>query len=148
MVIRLLSIHIENDTAQAIYGGIMTTLSFLFSLLIAIEHFYILVLEMFLGTSTRTSRAFSIPIEFLKDPRTIVMMKNQGLYNGFLASGILFTLFILSGPAQFQMLLFFLGCVIIAGIYGAFTVKPSIFFLQAVPAILAFIFVLLTGGIH
>jgi putative membrane protein len=62
---------------------------------------------------------------------------NQGLYNGFLAAGILWALLFLRDHMQFQVLCFFLGCVAVAGIFGGLTAKPAIFFIQGVPALVA-----------
>ena len=76
--------------------------------------------------------------------QTKAMAANQGLYNGFLAAGLLWTFFIDNPDWITYISLFFLGCVVIAGIYGAFTVSKKIFYIQALPAILAIILILLT----
>lgn len=101
--------------------------------IVAIEHLYILVLEMFLWTKPAGLRAFGLTPEFAE--QTAVLAANQGLYNGFLAAGLIWALILKDGG--FPHRAFFLGCVIVAGIFGAVTAKPSIFFVQAVPAMVA-----------
>lgn len=98
--------------------------------IVAIEHLYILVLEMFLWTKPAGLRAFALTPEFAE--QTAVLAANQGLYNGFLAAGLIWALILKDDG--FSHRVFFLGCVIVAGIFGAVTAKPSIFFVQAVPA--------------
>jgi putative membrane protein len=109
--------------------------------LVALEHIYFLVLEMFLWTKPRTRAAFGMTAEMAE--QTKVLAANQGLYNGFLAAGLLWSLF---APAAYArpLGLFFLGCVLIAGIYGGFTANKRIFLLQALPAALALVTVLLS----
>jgi len=108
--------------------------------LVAIEHLYILVLEMFLWTRPAGLRAFGLTPEFAE--QTAVLAANQGLYNGFLAAGLIWGLFRKSDGIPVQI--FFLVCVIVAGIFGAITAKPSILFVQAVPALIALVLVLIT----
>lgn len=101
---------------------------------IAVLHFYILWLEMFAWT-TRAKKVFkTIPEEPFE--KTKVMAANQGLYNGFLAAGLIWSLLISDATWSKNVALFFLGCVLVAGIYGAMTASKRIFFVQAVPAIL------------
>jgi putative membrane protein len=102
--------------------------------LVALEHVYILVLEMFLWTTPRGLRAFGMTRS--QAEATAALAKNQGLYNGFLAAGLAWSLF---APPAYAVSLqtFFLGCVIVAGVFGAMTAKPSILFVQALPAALA-----------
>ena len=107
--------------------------------LVAIEHFYILVLEMFLWTKPAGLRAFGLTPEFAE--QTAVLAANQGLYNGFLAAGLIWAL--IRKDDGFQLRIFFLGCVVIAGIFGAITAKPSILFVQAGPALIALVVTLL-----
>ncbi len=106
---------------------------------VALEHVYILVLEMFLWTRPAGLAAFDMTREFAE--QTAVLAANQGLYNGFLAAGLIWSLF--RRRDRFALQVFFLGCVIVAGIFGAVTAKPSIFVIQAVPAIVALTCVLL-----
>ena len=101
--------------------------------LLAGEHLYFLVLEMFLWTRPAGLRAFGQTREQAEASR--VLAANQGLYNGFLAAGLLWSLGAapaLGGPLR----IFFLGCVIIAGVYGGATASRKIFFVQGLPAIL------------
>ena len=104
--------------------------------LIAIIHSYILVLEMFLWESRGPKVFTSFPDDLFA--QTKVMAANQGLYNGFLAAGLLWALlFIKDVTWKKHVALFFLICVAIAGIYGALTVSKSIVFVQTLPAIFA-----------
>ncbi len=98
--------------------------------LIGILHVYILVLEMFFWDKPRGLRAFGQTQEMATATR--VLGANQGLYNGFLAAGLFWGLAL--GPAGFQVKVFFLCCVLIAGLYGAATANRKILFIQAVPA--------------
>lgn len=100
-------------------------------MLVALLHVYFLVLEMFLWTRPLGLKVFRQSLE--KAEQSKALAANQGLYNGFLAAGLVYG--VAAGSREFEM--FFLGCVIIAGIYGAVTVSRRIFFVQAVPAILA-----------
>ncbi len=107
--------------------------------LVAIEHIYILVLEMFLWTKPAGLNAFGLTPEFAE--QTAVLAANQGLYNGFLAAGLIWGLLRKHDGVAIQV--FFLGCIIIAGVFGAVTAKPSILYVQAAPAALALIVTLL-----
>lgn len=102
--------------------------------LIAVLHLYILWLEMFAWES-RGPRVFrTIPAHLFAPTRAL--MANQGLYNGFLAAGLIWSL--VAGPALGRPLAtFFLACVAVAGIFGALTASRRIFFVQAAPALLA-----------
>lgn len=106
---------------------------------VAIEHLYILVLEMFLWTKPAGLRAFGLTPEFAE--QTAVLAANQGLYNGFLAAGLIWGLIRKEDGAPIRM--FFLSCIIIAGIFGAITAKPSILYVQAAPALVALVVTLL-----
>ena len=97
--------------------------------LVALLHVYILVLEMFLWTKPQGLRTFRNTPE--KAETTRVLAANQGLYNGFLAAGLFWGLF----TAQWNVVVFFLSCVIVAALYGAYSVNKRIFFVQGVPAI-------------
>ena len=109
--------------------------------LVALEHLYILWIEMFAWTTKgqKTFRGYSA--EFFT--KTKSMAANQGLYNGFLAAGLLWSLLIQDTAWRLHIACFFLGCIIVAGVFGAITVQRSIFFVQAVPAILALVFCLM-----
>ncbi len=104
--------------------------------LIALLHLYILVLEMFLWDKPSGLKAFGNTLE--KARLTKVMAQNQGLYNGFLAAGLLWSLY---APESYALALanFFLGCVLVAGIYGGLTASKKIIYIQAVPALIALI---------
>ena len=109
---------------------------------VAIEHLYILWLEMF-AWETRGKQVFkgSLKAELFKPTKTLAA--NQGLYNGFLAAGLVWSLLISDAVWAKNVAVFFLGCVIVAGIFGALTASRKIFFVQAVPAILALLVLLL-----
>ena len=112
----------------------MNLLSQLIVGFIALLHIYILWLEMFAWT-TRGRKVFkNIPEDQFE--KTKVMAANQGLYNGFLAAGLIWSLFITDLDWSKNIAVFFLSCVLIAGIYGAMTASKRFFFVQAVPAIL------------
>ena len=101
--------------------------------LVALIHIYIVVLEMFLWTTPKGRKAFGTTAEFAEASK--VLAANQGLYNGFLAAGLIWGL--LLGGAGLQIKLFFLACVLIAGLYGAATASKRILFVQALSAALA-----------
>ncbi|MEM7034602.1 MAG: DUF1304 domain-containing protein [Chloroflexota bacterium] len=107
--------------------------------LVALEHIYILVLEMFLWTTPRALRIFGLSKEHAEISKTLAA--NQGLYNGFLAAGLLYSLIVSQTDVAFHFKVFFLLCVIVAGIYGGITAKPRIILVQAVPALIALIVV-------
>lgn len=107
--------------------------------IVALEHLYILVLEMFLWTKPAGLRAFGLTPEFAE--QTAVLAANQGLYNGFLAAGLIWGLALKEGGHSIRV--FFLICVIVAGVFGAITAKPSILFVQAMPAFVALVVTLL-----
>ena len=101
--------------------------------LIALLHIYILVLEMFLWDKPAGLKAFGHSQEMASHSK--VLAANQGLYNGFLAAGLCWGLYL--GESGFAINVFFLSCIVIAGIYGGLTAKFKIIYIQAVPAILA-----------
>ena len=109
----------------------MSILTIVLVVLVALLHLYFLVLEMFLWTRPIGLKVFRQSIE--KAEQSKVLAANQGLYNGFLAAGLLYG--VATGSRQFC--LFFLACVVVAGIYGAATVNRRIFFVQGLPAVLA-----------
>lgn len=106
-------------------------------LLVALLHLYFLLLEMFLWTRPLGLKTFRNTPE--KAETTRVLAANQGLYNGFLAAGLVYG--VATGSREFC--LFFLACVVVAGLYGAWSVNRRIFFVQALPALLAISAVLL-----
>ena len=105
--------------------------------IIAIEHLYFLWMEMF-AWETVGKKTFKSLAPELFTP-TKVLAANQGLYNGFLASGLIWTFFIVNHEWKFYISIFFLTCILIAGIYGGFTASKRIFYVQAVPALVALI---------
>jgi putative membrane protein len=109
----------------------MSILAIVLVVLVALLHLYFLVLEMFLWTRPIGLKVFRQSIE--KAEQSKVLAANQGLYNGFLAAGLLYG--VATGSREFC--LFFLACVVVAGIYGAATVNRRIFFVQGLPAVLA-----------
>jgi putative membrane protein len=110
--------------------------------LVAVLHIYFLVLEMFLWTKPLGLKTFSQSLE--KAQSSAVLAANQGLYNGFLAAGLIWGLVHPSVTTGFQIKLFFLACVVVAGLYGAFSVSRRILFVQAAPAALAIVLLLLS----
>jgi putative membrane protein len=112
----------------------MTLAAYILILLIAVFHFWFLVLEMFLWTKPTGLRVFRQSLE--KAQNSAVLAANQGLYNGFLAAGLIWGL-LYPNPAGQHILTFFLICVAVAGIYGAYSVSRRIFWIQAFPALLA-----------
>jgi putative membrane protein len=112
----------------------MTLLSQIIIGFVAFIHGYILWLEMFVWT-TRGRKVFkTIPPDMFE--KTKVMAANQGLYNGFLAFGLIWSLLITDEIWSKNVAIFFLSCVLIAGIYGAITVSKRILFVQSIPATL------------
>ena len=106
--------------------------------LVAALHLFFLVLEMFLWTTPRGRRVFGTEAAFAEESR--VLAANQGLYNGFLAAGLVWGL--VAGDTAVEV--FFLVCVVVAGVYGAATVNRRILVVQALPAVLALAAVLLS----
>ena len=101
--------------------------------LVALEHLWILVLEMFLWTKPIGLKTFGMTLEVAE--QSAVLAANQGLYNGFLAAGLIWSL--MRKQDAYAIQVFFLVCVVVAGIFGGITAKPSIFLVQALPAALA-----------
>ncbi len=110
--------------------------------LVALEHLYIVWLEMF-AWETRGKKVFrgTILPELFGPTKTLAA--NQGLYNGFLVAGLAWSFFITDSLWRTNIAIFFLSCVIVAGIYGGATASKKIFFVQALPAIIALAFVLM-----
>lgn len=109
-------------------------------LVVAAEHLWFLVLEMFLFTKPIGLKTFHVSLA--QAQQSARAMANQGLYNGFLAAGLLWSLFA-PEPLGFPLKVFFLGCVVVAGVFGAATVSRAILFVQALPAAVALALVLL-----
>lgn len=111
------------------------------TLLVLVEHIYIVWMEMFAWeTAGRRSFGKALPAELFKPTKGLAA--NQGLYNGFLVAGLAWSFFIDDPVWSVNVRLFFLGCVLVAGIFGGFTAGKKIFFVQGIPALLAILFVL------
>ncbi len=110
----------------------MITASHVLTGLVAFLHVWFLVLEMFLWATPFGAKTFKRPLAEMQAQK--VLAANQGLYNGFLAAGLVWSYFAVSG---YEIRLFFLACVLIAGLYGAATASKAILFMQALPAALA-----------
>ena len=117
----------------------MTLVANILTALMAALHLYILVLEMFWWDTPKGHKAFGLTPEFAK--ATKVLAANQGLYNGFLAAGLIWGLAL--GPAGTAVKLFFLGCIVVAGVYGAATSSKKILFIQGIPGLITLAAVLL-----
>ncbi|HWU62070.1 MAG TPA: DUF1304 domain-containing protein [Ensifer sp.] len=121
----------------------MTIVAAVLTALVALEHVYILYLEMFLWTKPAGLRTFGMSHE--KAEETKVLGANQGLYNGFLAAGLLWSLVHPDAMFAYELKVFFLACVIVAALYGAWSASRKILFTQGMPAIIAMIAVLVAG---
>ena len=119
----------------------MSLLSQIIISIVALLHLYFLWLEMFVWTTIGRKVFKTIPSDMFEKTKT--MAANQGLYNGFLAAGLIWSLFISDEVWSKNIALFFLNCVLIAGIYGAYSVTKKIFFVQGLPAIMAILSLLL-----
>jgi putative membrane protein len=118
----------------------MASLANIVVALVALLHAYFLVLEMFLWDKPAGLKAFGQTLAQAQASK--VLAANQGLYNGFLAAGLIWG--VLLGPEGAHIKLFFLGCVLIAGIYGGLTASRKILFVQALPAAIGLALVLLS----
>lgn len=119
----------------------METISKILVAVVAIEHLLFLYLEMFLWTTPTGMKTFGMSKEVAESSKTLAA--NQGLYNGFLAAGLIWGIVHPDPVFGRQIQLFFLGCVIVAGVYGGLTVKRTILMVQALPALIALVSVLL-----
>lgn len=123
-------------------GVVMAMIANVLVALVALLHIYFLILEMFLWTKPTGLKTFGNSLEKAKD--SAVLAANQGLYNGFLAIGLLWGLIHPVSGFGFQIKVFFLLCVIVAGVYGAISVSRRILFVQAAPAALALVLLYLS----
>jgi putative membrane protein len=119
----------------------MAIAAFVVIALVALIHIYILVLEMFLWEKPAGLKAFRQTKEAAA--ATKVLAANQGLYNGFLAAGLLWGL--CKGESGFEFKMFFLVCVLLAGLYGAATASKKILYIQALPALLGIVLLYLSA---
>jgi putative membrane protein len=120
----------------------METISKILVAVVALEHLYILYLEMFLWTKPTGLKAFGTTPEVAESSKTLAA--NQGLYNGFLAAGLFWSIVYPDPAIGRQIAMFFLGCVIVAAVYGGITVSRRILMVQGLPALIALVAVLLT----
>src|SRR5579864_2481498 len=111
------------------------TIGRILTALIALEHIFFLYLEMFLWTAPTGRKTFGTTPEFATASKTLAA--NQGLYNGFLAAGLVWSVVYPDPIVGRQLQLFFLACVLIAGLFGGLTTKRSILVVQALPALIA-----------
>lgn len=118
----------------------MTLLTEILIAFVALQHLGFLVLEMFFWTKPLGRRVFGMKADFAEQSKALAA--NQGLYNGFLAAGLLWGL--LLGADGFPEKVFFLSCVIVAGVFGGATVSKRIVIVQAVPALLALVLLYLS----
>lgn len=112
--------------------GIISTVA---TAVLAAEHTYIMVLEMFLWTTPRGRKAFRLSPEFAEQTKSLAA--NQGLYNGFLAAGLAWSLAHPESEVARQLQLFFTGCVFVAGLYGGATAHKKILYIQGLPGALS-----------
>nr|WP_276682822.1 DUF1304 domain-containing protein [Empedobacter brevis] len=114
----------------------MQAIATILTIIVTVEHLYILWMEMF-AWETTGKKVFgkSLPNELFRPTKRLAA--NQGLYNGFLAAGLIWSFLIEHTEWSFNIRLFFLGCVVVAGVFGAVTASKKIFFVQALPALLA-----------
>jgi putative membrane protein len=116
----------------------METITKILVAFVALEHFYFLILEMFLWTTQKGIKTFGLKSKEYAE-ETKVLAANQGLYNGFLVAGLFWSII----SKNTEIAIFFLSCVVIAGIYGAYSTKKiRLFYVQAAPAILALLLVI------
>ncbi|MCO6163065.1 DUF1304 domain-containing protein [Flavobacterium sp. NRK F7] len=119
----------------------MNILSQIIIVIVALLHTYFLWLEMFAWT-TKAPKVFrNFPKELF--PKTKTLAANQGLYNGFLVAGLVWSLFVSDVTWSKNIAIFFLSCVLIAGIYGAYSASKRIFYVQGIPALLGLASILL-----
>ncbi len=113
----------------------MTTLSIFLIAIVAFEHIYFLILEMFLWTKAKGIKTFGLKSKAFAE-ETKVLAANQGLYNGFLAAGLIYAII----QKEINTTIFFLVCVTIAGIYGSYSTKKiKLFYVQSIPAVFALV---------
>ena len=121
----------------------MLMLANVLAALVALLHLYFLVLEMFFWTKPLGRKAFGLKADFAEQSKALAA--NQGLYNGFLAAGLFWGLAHPAPAFAFQIKVFFLLCVLVAGLYGAATASRKILFIQSVPATIGLVLVWLAG---
>lgn len=117
----------------------MKAIQIFFVALVAFEHIYFMILEMFYWDKPKGLKTFGLTLEAAKSSKTLA--KNQGLYNGFLAAGLIWAIV---NENNFESLaIFFLCCVVVAGVFGAYTTKNiKLFYVQALPALIGLLLIL------
>ena len=115
-----------------------------FIVYVIVFHVWAMVLEMFLWTKPLGRKTFGLSKEDAENSKTLAA--NQGLYNGFLAAGLVLSFLVANPDTAFTLKVFFLACVALAGLYGGLTAKMSILFMQGVPAMIALALVLFARG--
>ena len=121
----------------------MLMLAYILTTFVALEHFYIMYLEMFALNSPKARQIFNLDEQTASNPKIQLLFANQGLYNGFLATGLIFSLCIQQSAVTY----FFLSCVIVAAGYGAISAKnKGILIKQGTPAVLALVVSLVSVG--
>jgi putative membrane protein len=120
----------------------MSTLANIVIAVIALMHLWFLILEMFLWDKPTGRRAFGLTPEFATQSK--VLAANQGLYNGFLAAGLIWGLILGHAPEGTHVKIFFLACVLVAGLYGGFTATRKVLWIQGLPALIGLVLVLLS----
>lgn len=123
----------------------MKLISQILIVLVAVEHLYILYMEMFAWETLGKKTFKNFPADLFKPTKALAA--NQGLYNGFLAAGLIWSLLISDPNWSLNVSAFFLICVSVAGLYGAATADKKIFFTQALPAILALVIVAIANNL-
>jgi len=119
----------------------MNSFSLALVFFIALQHFFFLYLEMFAWSKPLGRKIFKNSVD--KAESTKVLAANQGLYNGFLATGLIWGLFYPDVEVSEDIILFFLSCIIVAGLYGGYSVKKTIWYIQALPAFITLLSVAL-----
>lgn len=118
----------------------MRTIANLFTFIIGIQHFLFLLLEMFFWNSPVGHNVFKLTAETAASSASLAA--NQGLYNGFLSAGLIWALMNKNKDFSHSLRVFFLGCVIVAGLYGGYSVGPKIYAIQALPAFVTLVLTL------
>jgi len=118
----------------------MQILAIVITVLVILLHIYFLVLEMFLWGKPLGRKVFGLSTEFAAQSKSLAA--NQGLYNGFLAAGLIWGLSL--GESGRSIIVFFLCCIIVAGLFGGITVSKKIIYVQALPAIIALVLTLIS----
>ncbi|EAG6728040.1 hypothetical protein AJZ78_11130 [Listeria monocytogenes] len=121
----------------------MAILAFILTFIVMIEHIYIMILEMFFANTKLAAKTFGVENELLANKKVQTLFANQGLYNGFLAAGLVWGLFFAGAGMAETVQIFFLSCVVVAALFGGATSSKGILVKQGLPAVLALVVVLL-----